>query len=101
MRGEIRGWKDSLASPEESAKLAVQEYGADLGLDMVDQIDQSRIQDALIVNDETRKNGLFTMTPELIAKSIELLKISGVEASPDLFDMSILHEIYHKDPQLI
>jgi ABC-type nitrate/sulfonate/bicarbonate transport system substrate-binding protein len=101
MRGEIRGWKDSLASPEESAKLAVEEYGVDLGLNLVDQIDQSRIQDTLIVNDETKKNGLFAMTPELIAKNIELLKISGVDASPDLFDMSVLHEIYHSDPRLI
>lgn len=101
MRGEIRGWKDSLASPEDSAKLAVEEYGADLGLDMVDQVDQSKIQDTLIVNDETRKNGLFTMTPELIAKSVELLKISGVETTPDLFDMSILQEIYSEDPKLI
>jgi ABC-type nitrate/sulfonate/bicarbonate transport system substrate-binding protein len=101
MRGEIRGWKDSLASPEESAKLTVEEYGADLGLDMVDQVDQSKIQDTLIVNDETKKNGLFTMTPELIAKSVELLKISGVETTPDLFDMSILQEIYAEDPKLI
>ena len=101
MRGEIRGWRDSLASPEESARLAVEEYGADLGLDMADQTDQSRIQDTLIVNDETKKNGLFTMTPELIAKSIELLKISGVETTPDLFDMSILQEIYAQDPKLI
>ncbi len=101
MRAEIRGWKDSLASPEESARLAVEEYGADLGLDMVDQVDQARIQDTLIVNDETKKNGLFTATPELIAKSVELLKISGVETTPDLFDMSILAEIYAEDPKLI
>jgi ABC-type nitrate/sulfonate/bicarbonate transport system substrate-binding protein len=101
MRGEIRGWRDSLASPEESARLAVEEYGADLGLDMTDQIDQARIQDTLIVNDETAKNGLFTMTPELIAKSVELLKISGVETTADLFDMSILQEIYAEDPKLI
>jgi ABC-type nitrate/sulfonate/bicarbonate transport system substrate-binding protein len=101
MRGEILGWKDSLASPEESARLAVEEYGADLGLDMVDQVDQAKIQSTLIVNDETKKNGLFTMTPELIAKSVELLKISGVETTPDLFDMSILQEIYSEDPKLI
>jgi ABC-type nitrate/sulfonate/bicarbonate transport system substrate-binding protein len=101
MRAEIRGWKDSIASPQESARLAVEEYGADLGLDMADQIDQARTQDTLIVNDETRKNGLFTMTPELIAKSVELLKISGVETSPDLFDMSILQEVYAQHPKLI
>lgn len=101
MRAEIRGWKDSIGSPEESARLAVQEYGADLGLDLVDQIDQARIQNTLIVNEETKVNGLFTMTPELIATSIELLKISGVESSPDLFDMSILREIYDEDPKLI
>jgi ABC-type nitrate/sulfonate/bicarbonate transport system substrate-binding protein len=101
MRAEIRGWKDSIASPEESAQLAVEEYGVDLGLDMVDQVDQARIQDTLIVNAETKNNGLFTMTPELIAKSVELLEISGVESSPDLFDMSILREIYDEDPKLI
>ncbi|MEP7239622.1 MAG: ABC transporter substrate-binding protein [Devosia sp.] len=101
MRGEIRGWKDSLASPEESARLAVEEYGADLGLDMVDQVDQAKTQDTLIVNDETKKNGLFTMTPELITKSVELLKISGVETTADFFDMSILKEIYAEDAKLI
>jgi ABC-type nitrate/sulfonate/bicarbonate transport system substrate-binding protein len=101
MRGEIRGWKDSIASPEESARLAVEEYGVDLGLDMVDQVDQAKIQTTLIVNDETKANGLFTMTPELIAKSVELLKISGVETTPDFFDMSILKEIFAEDPSLI
>lgn len=101
MRGEIRGWKDSLASPEESARLAVEEYGVDLGLDMVDQVDQARMQATLIVNDETRANGLFTMTSELITKSVELLKISGVETTPDFFDRSILEEVYAEDPALI
>lgn len=101
MRGEIRGWKDSINEPEESARLAVEEYGVDLGLDMVDQLDQAKIQTTLIVNDETKKNGLFTMTPELITKSVELLKISGVDTTEDFFDMSILKEIYEEDPSLI
>jgi ABC-type nitrate/sulfonate/bicarbonate transport system substrate-binding protein len=101
LRGEISGWKDALADFNESARLTAKEYGADLGLDMQDQLDSIKLQAPLMVNDETKKNGLFTMTPDLIAKSVELLKISGVDATPDLFDMTVLQEIYAEDPKLI
>ena len=30
LAAEIRGWKDAVADPEEGARLAVEEYGADL-----------------------------------------------------------------------
>jgi ABC-type nitrate/sulfonate/bicarbonate transport system substrate-binding protein len=101
LRGEIRGWHDALADINEAARLTVQEYGSDLGLDQQDQVDSLKLQVPLMVNDETKKSGLFTMTPALIAKSVELLKISGVDTTPDLFDMSVLQEIYAEDPKLI
>jgi ABC-type nitrate/sulfonate/bicarbonate transport system substrate-binding protein len=101
LRGEIRGWKDALADIDAAAALTVKEYGSDLGLDMQDQADSLKLQAPLMVSDETKKNGLFTVTPERIAKSVELLKISGVDTTPDLFDMSVLKEIYAEDPKLI
>ncbi|HEY1721550.1 MAG TPA: ABC transporter substrate-binding protein [Magnetospirillaceae bacterium] len=101
LRAEIKGWKDSLASVEESAKITVEEYGKDLGLKIDDQIDQSKVQNTLIVSDETKKLGLFMASPAQVDKCIELLKVSGVEiAAKDLFDLSVLEEIYKEDPSL-
>ncbi len=101
LRAEIRGWTRSLASPEQSARLTVEEYGKDLGLDLADQIDQSRIQNRLIQSAHTRQHGLFTLTPEQVEKSVELLRLGGIGISAtQLFDLSVLNEVYAEDASL-
>ncbi len=98
----VRGWKDALADPEESARLAYEEYGADLGLDPEKEQRQAEAQNQLVVSDETDSNGLFTISDELAAKNIELLALAGHEVDQDaFFDPTLLQEVYEENPDLL
>ncbi|GAA2722177.1 ABC transporter substrate-binding protein [Actinocorallia aurantiaca] len=102
LRAEAKGWRDSLKDPEAGAKLAVEKYGKDLGLDLEEQILSSKDQNELLLTADTKKNGLFSITPELVAKNIETLKFAGLEVTAEqLFDMSLLEEVYKEDPSLV
>ncbi|MEV4560146.1 ABC transporter substrate-binding protein [Kitasatospora sp. NPDC049285] len=102
LRAEIRGWKDNLGDPAAGAKLAAETYGKDLGLDEAEQVLESKSENDLIVTADTRKNGIFTVTDDLVAKSIATLKIAGVDiTSAQLFDLSLINEIYQADPSLV
>jgi ABC-type nitrate/sulfonate/bicarbonate transport system substrate-binding protein len=101
LRAEIRGWKASLASPAESARITVDEYGRDLGLAMADQIAQSNVQRSLMESPQTRARGLFTLSPGDLERNVGLLRASGIDiAAGRLFDLSPLNEVYAEDPSL-
>ncbi|MBO3094338.1 ABC transporter substrate-binding protein [Cellulomonas dongxiuzhuiae] len=101
LAAEIRGWKDAVADPEEGARLAVEEYGADLELDMDKEIQQATIQIDLIVTDETEENGLFTISDDLIEQNLRTLAAAGIELeADDLFDLSLLTELLEEQPDL-
>ncbi len=98
LRGDIRGWRDSVADPELGAKLAVETYGKDLGLDEEEQVLESTKQNELILTSDTRANGLFTITDELVEQTIRSLSVSGIETTAaELFDLSVLEEIYQDE----
>ena len=99
----VKGWKDALADPEEGARLAVEVYGADLGLDINKEIQQSEAQNELLVlTEETAANGLLTISEELQAQNIETLATAGYEITTDqLFDMSLLAEVFEENPELL
>ena len=102
LRAEIKGWKDNIADPAAGAKLAAEVYGKGLGLTVEEQTLESKDENALIHTDETKKNGLFTMTPELIAANISTLELAGHKVTADqIFDLSILAEVYKEDPSLV
>jgi ABC-type nitrate/sulfonate/bicarbonate transport system substrate-binding protein len=102
LRAEIKGWKDNIADPAAGAKLAAEIYGKGLGLTVEEQTLESKDENALIYSDETKKNGLFTMTPELIAANISTLELAGHKITADqIFDLSILAEVYKEDPSLV
>lgn len=102
LKAEVLGWTDALNNPEEGAKLAVEQYGKDLNLNLEEQIEEINAQATLVVTDDTVKNGLFTMTDELIATNIESLGTAGTTiTAEELFDLSLLAEVYSEDPSLI
>lgn len=98
----IKGWKDAVADSEESARLAVEVYGKELGLSMDKERGQAEAQNTkLIVSEETAANGLFTISEELQEKNIEILKLAGFDTTADqIFDMSLLDEVYEENPGL-
>lgn len=102
LRAQIRGWKEALTDPALGARLAVEEYGKNLGLNVAEQTLESKAQNTLVQTDDTKKNGLFTMTPELIAENIAALKLGGINVTAaQLFDLSVLTEIYQENPSLV
>ncbi|TPW30479.1 ABC transporter substrate-binding protein [Martelella alba] len=101
LKAEILGWKQALKDPEGAAKLAVEVYGKSLGLPMDEQIMQAKAQNELLVSPYTDAHGILTISPELIARNIEILKANGFDLTADqLFDMSLLDEVYAEDPSL-
>jgi ABC-type nitrate/sulfonate/bicarbonate transport system substrate-binding protein len=101
LRSEIAGWHDSVADPSLGPNLAVTKYGKSLGLDEAEQRLESAAQNALIVTPDTMANGLFTITPDLISKSISTLALAGVKIDASkLFDTSVINEVYQETPAL-
>ncbi|TKV56779.1 ABC transporter substrate-binding protein [Nakamurella flava] len=102
LTAEIRGWTDAVADPAGAAALAVNTYGKDLGLKLDEQTEQATAQNELVVSADTKANGLFTMTDTLISQIITALGEIGITVTADqLFDMSLLKEVYAADPSLI
>ncbi|HEX8510960.1 MAG TPA: ABC transporter substrate-binding protein [Propionibacteriaceae bacterium] len=102
LKAEIQGWNDAVADPEGSAKLAVDTYGKGLKLELASQTEQMKAQNKLVVSADTKKNGLFTMTDELVAESIKAIAAVGVTITAEqLFDLSLVNEVYRENPDLI
>ncbi|MGK2881803.1 MAG: ABC transporter substrate-binding protein [Mycobacterium sp.] len=98
---EIKGWRDAIADPAESARLAAEVYGKDQNLDVAEQTEEAEAQVGLVVSGDTAANGLFTMTQELIDENIAALATAKLDVTADqLFDLSLLDEIYAEQPDL-
>ncbi|GAB89054.1 ABC transporter substrate-binding protein [Gordonia rhizosphera] len=101
IKADIQGWYDAIADPAGSANLAVTKYGKDLGLDEAEQTKEATAQNALIVSADTKANGILTMTDELIAENMIALEKAGYTLKPEqIFDMSLVDEIYAENPEL-
>ncbi|GAA3531541.1 hypothetical protein AFL01nite_17320 [Aeromicrobium flavum] len=102
LEAEIKGWKDACADLEAGAKLAVDEYGKDLKLDLEKEIEQNTVQcEDLINTDETAENGIFTISDELLAENLKSLAGAGIDVeADDVFDLSLLDELYEEKPDL-
>jgi ABC-type nitrate/sulfonate/bicarbonate transport system substrate-binding protein len=99
---EIRGWTDAVNDPQAGADLALEVYGTDLDLDPAKTLAGAEAQNELITSPETEENGLFTISEELQAMTIESLAGAGVTLeAADLFDLSLLAEVYEENPDLI
>ncbi|MGY2079588.1 ABC transporter substrate-binding protein [Modestobacter sp. SYSU DS0657] len=103
LEAEIRGWQDYLRDPEEGARLAVEEYGADLDLDLAKEVQQAEVQSTLIVTPDVETNGLLTISDELIEQNLATLAAADIDVTDaaDLFDLSLLQELLEEKPELV
>ena len=84
-----------------AAELTVTKYGSDLGLTAEEQVLEVHAENELIWTDDTKANGIFTITPELIAANIETLAKAGIDTTAEaLFDTSLIDEVYAENPDL-
>ncbi len=98
---DIKGWHENLKSPALGAHLAATVYGKDQNLEEGEQLLESKAENKLILTGDTRSNGLFTITDQLLDENISTLKLAGIDITKDqLFDMSVLDEVYSEHPEL-
>jgi ABC-type nitrate/sulfonate/bicarbonate transport system substrate-binding protein len=98
LRAVIQGWEQNMRDPEEGARLAVEEYGADLGLDLEQSIRENERQIELQQSDLTEEKGLLWMDTEFMAGPVfEGIRATGRDRLPEvdaLVDLSFLEEAY-------
>ncbi|MBJ7452506.1 MAG: ABC transporter substrate-binding protein [Blastococcus sp.] len=102
LEAEILGWQDYLRDPEEGARLAVEEYGKDLDLDMAKEVEQAEVQSTLIVTPDVEANGLLTISDDLVQQVLDTLAAADIDVTEadQLFDLSILEELLEEKPEL-
>jgi ABC-type nitrate/sulfonate/bicarbonate transport system substrate-binding protein len=94
MKGESLGWADVIKDPNGAADLAVNNFGKDLKLDLVQQKLDVASQNGFTADADTAAHGLFWMTDEKIAGTIASLALGGVKATTDMFTNDVLTAVY-------
>lgn len=99
---EIKGWSAAVADPAAGVELTLNDYGSDLGLDADKEAAQAELQVDYVYPESIQESGLFLLTPDQIEANITAIEYAGVDiAAADLFDMSLLEEIYEEYPELL
>jgi ABC-type nitrate/sulfonate/bicarbonate transport system substrate-binding protein len=93
MAGEVRGWAAYQDDTDAAAELTVAMF-PDAGLDLETQKLQAARQVPLMFSDQTAANGFGWWTDDAVAENIETLALLGRTVTPDLWDRSILEEVY-------
>jgi ABC-type nitrate/sulfonate/bicarbonate transport system substrate-binding protein len=92
-RATIKGWQDAVADPKRGATLAVTKYGKSFNLDQHAQELTAEKLVPLVETDETKKNGLFTMSQAGIDANMKIINASVPEVTAaHLFDTSVIAE---------
>lgn len=93
MAGEVRGWDAYKADTDAAAQLTMDLF-PDAGLDLATQKLQAARQVPLMFSELTDANGFGWWTDEAVAENIETLALLDRTVTPDLWDRSILEEVY-------
>jgi ABC-type nitrate/sulfonate/bicarbonate transport system substrate-binding protein len=98
LRGTVKGWEVQNASPEVGARLTVEEFGKDLGLNLEDEIEESKAGIPLMESDLTEEKGIFWMSAEELGGPMyDGLRASGRENLPpvdEVLDLSLIEDAY-------
>ncbi len=108
---EIKGWTKTFTEPVDDTVTKVTEHyneSAAAGDLTFGELDPAKVaagieaQAKLISTEETEANGLFTISDDLKTQTLASLKASGWELTADqLFDTTIIDEIYAENPDLV
>ena len=93
LRATRRGWEDALADPAAAAQIVVDEYGADLDLDVDGQTTTLEAFAALIETPEIGEHGLFWMAEQGIADNIATMQSVDIDVDESLFTNELLEEL--------
>ncbi|MEL6982801.1 MAG: ABC transporter substrate-binding protein, partial [Actinomycetota bacterium] len=106
LRATIKGWElNTTEDPGVAAALAVDEYGADLGLDINQQTRQNELQIPLMQGPLTDDKGLFWIDADTLGGEMwAALEAAGRDSLPDaesVIDLSILEAVYDGETTLL
>jgi ABC-type nitrate/sulfonate/bicarbonate transport system substrate-binding protein len=97
-RGIVKGWEHNLRDPRLGARLAVEKYGKDLGLDLAQQTKENQTQNTLAIGDITQEQGLLRLSEAFIDqkayKSFEAAGVKGLPAISRIADFSLLDDVF-------
>ena len=97
----IKGWKAAAADPALGVDLAVNTYGKSVGLNKATETKTTTAFLAL-QGGSSSSDGPFSISPSLIKANIATLSAAGITiSSSDLFDMSLLKDVYKQHPDLL
>lgn len=98
MRGLIKGWEVNEDDPVFAARLSVEKYGVDLGLNLNQQTRENETQIPLHRGPLTEEKGLFWIDPDRIADEMyPAMEAIGVDPLPPLetlVDLTILEDAF-------
>lgn len=98
VRGDARGWQLYKENPQAAAELTVRAY-PDAGLDLATQQKQADVQLDIMFSEVTDQFGFGWFTDEQIAENLRLFGLLGItDSTEDLWDRSILDEVYQDGP---
>ncbi len=101
MIAEITTWRECIANPDEPAQVTMQKYGTSGGLTLKAEQEQSLAQNKLMVGPDTDAHGLFYIGSDAQAANVKTLGLGGTNVTASqLFDMTLLDEIYQEHPEL-
>jgi len=111
---EIKGWTEVFKNPTEDSVSLIETYYNQAAADNADGLESVfgaldpvktgkglEAEKLLISTADTEANGLFTITDALKAQTVASLEAAGWTVSvDDLFDTTIIDEIYAENPEL-
>lgn len=105
MRATAKGWEKNAEDPEVAAHLALDSWGADLGLSLSQQINENVNQIPLTQSTLTESAGLLQISAEDIETYMyPLLRAAGITDLPEVssyVDESILNEVFADSATLL
>ncbi len=99
LTAEIMTWRECIAHPDEPAQATVKDFPTAQTLVAAQR--QSVEQNKLIATGDALTSGLFYVTPATQSQNVSTLALGGTTVTTSqLFDMSVLDEIYAAKPDL-
>ena len=79
MKSAIRAWNAALtAGPQGIADIAMEYGGKDNDLDAALQLSSATVLPSFMLTSDTVKNGIFTLTPDLVSQAVASLSAAGI-----------------------
>ncbi len=100
LKGEILGWQEHKVNPTAAAVRTVNRF-PDAGLDLETETLKASEFLKLMFSEVTDANGFLWWTDESVQDNIQTLQALGVEVTADLWDRSLLEEIFADGPVLV